>query len=398
MYPTLYHAIKDLIGLEIPFLKLLNSFGFFVVLAFIAAAYTLSLEIKRMTDKGLMQPVKKTVKRGVNPGISAYVGSALMGFLLGFKFIHVFIEGSSVLSDPQAYLFSSEGSLVAGILFAALFVWMRYREWKKELSIFPEPKDVEHIVSPREHANTLAIQAAIWGFIGAKLFFIFEDPAHIKTFFTNFSINSILSGLTVYGGLILGTVGVFLYFRKNGIPPLAGVDAVAPGFLLAYGIGRIGCQVAGDGDWGVANTATKPDWMSWLPDWLWSYDYPNNVNRVGEAMAEGSNIFEGYGTHLVPSVWPTPIYETLMAVTLFGILWALRKRLKPLGAIFFLTFAFNGIERWFIEKVRVNEKIGLGSFSLTQAEYISIFITLIGIGGLIWVYMRHNKQEKVLNG
>ena len=398
MYPTLYHAIKDLIGLEIPFLKLLNSFGFFVVLAFIAAAYTLSLEIKRMTEKGVMQPVTKTVKRGVNPGISAYIGSGLMGFLLGFKFIHVFIEGGSVLSDPQAYLFSGEGSLVAGLLLAALFVWLRYREWQKELSIFPESKEVDHIVSPREHANTLAIQAAIWGFIGAKLFFIFEDPAHIKTFFTNFSIDSILSGLTVYGGLILGTVGVFLYFKKNGIPPLAGVDAVAPGFLLAYGIGRIGCQVAGDGDWGVSNTAPKPDWMSWLPDWLWSYDYPNNVNRVGDAMPEGANIFEGYGTHLVPSVWPTPIYETLMAVALFSVLWILRKRLKPLGAIFFLTFAFNGIERWFIEKVRVNEKIGLGSFSLTQAEYISILITLIGIGGLVWVYMRHNKKQKIVHG
>ncbi len=395
MYPTLFHAIKDLLGLEIPFLKLLNSFGFFVVLAFVAAAYTLSLEIKRMNDEGIMQPVRKAVKRGEAPGIMAYISSGIMGFLLGFKFLHVLFEGGTVLSDPPAYLFSMEGSWLGGILLTVLFVWLRYREWQKEQTLFPEPKEVEHIVSPREHANTLAIQAAIWGFIGAKLFFIFEDPAHIKSFFTNFSVDSILSGLTVYGGLILGTVGVFLYFRKNGIPPLAGVDAVAPGFLLAYGIGRIGCQVAGDGDWGVANPAPKPDWMSWLPDWLWSYDYPNNVNRVGEALPEGSVIFEGYGTHLVPPVWPTPIYETLMAVGLFAILWALRKRLKPLGAIFFLTFAFNGIERWFIEKVRVNEKIDVGTFSLTQAEYISIFITLIGIAGLIWVYMKHKRQFKM---
>lgn len=397
MYPTLYHAVKDLIGLEIPFLKLLNSFGFFVVLAFIAAAYTLSMEIKRMNDEGIMQPVIKSVKRGVSPGIMAYIGSGIMGFLLGFKFIYVFIKGGAVLSDPPAFLFSSEGSLIGGLLLAALFAWLRYREWQKEHSLFPEPKEVDHVVSAREHANSVAIQAAIWGFIGAKLFFIFEDPAHIKSFFTNFSVDSILSGLTVYGGLILGTIGLVLYFRKNGIPVLAGVDAVAPGFLLAYGIGRIGCQVAGDGDWGVPNTEPKPDWMSWLPDWIWSYDYPNNVNRVGEALPKGATIFEGYGTHLVPSVWPTPIYETLMAVALFAILWALRKRLKPLGAIFFLTFAFNGIERWFIEKVRVNEKIGIGSVSLTQAEYISILITLIGIGGLIWVYMRHAKQKTTLH-
>ncbi len=191
MYPTLYHAVKDLIGLEIPFLKLLNSFGFFVVLAFITAAYTLSLEIKRMNDEGIMQPVLKSVKRGVSPGIMAYIGSGLMGFLLGFKFIYVFIKGGAVLSDPPAFLFSTEGSLVGGLLLAGLFVWLRFREWKKEQVLFPEPKEVEHLISAREHANSVAIQAAIWGFLGAKLFFIFEDPAHIKTFFTNFSIDSI---------------------------------------------------------------------------------------------------------------------------------------------------------------------------------------------------------------
>ncbi|NNK80101.1 MAG: diacylglyceryl transferase, partial [Flavobacteriales bacterium] len=273
------------------------------MLAFIAAAWTLSLEIKRKTESGLIKPVKKKSHRGIKPSTLSYASSGLIGFILGFKFIHAFID-SSALSDPPAFLFSLDGNLLGGIVLAALFIYLRLREWKKEQQEFPEPKEVEYTISAREHANNIAVQAAIWGFIGAKLFFIFEDPDHIKTFFTNFSVDSILSGLTVYGGLILGTVGVLRYFKRNGIPPLAGADAAGPGFLLAYGIGRIGCQVSGDGDWGVPNTSPKPDWMSWLPDWMWSYDYPNNVNGVGVPLPESSTIFEGYGTHLVPSVWP----------------------------------------------------------------------------------------------
>ncbi|NNC82492.1 MAG: diacylglyceryl transferase [Flavobacteriales bacterium] len=384
MYPTLYHALKDLLGLDLPFLKLVNSFGFFVVLAFIAAAWTLSKEIERKTKSGLIRPVKKKVNRGVPPSIMSYVTSALIGFIIGYKLIYLVFD-SSVLSDAPSYLFSSEGSMIGGLIGAAGLFYLRYREWKSEKSQYPTETEEEYMVPAREHANNLAVQAAIWGFIGAKLFFIFEDPDHIKTFFTNFSVNSVLSGLTIYGGLILGTIGVLRYFSKNGIPPLVGADAAAPGFLLAYGIGRIGCQVSGDGDWGIVNTAAKPNSLSWLPDWMWAYDYPNNVNGVGVPLPDEATIFEGYGTHLVPPVWPTPIYETLMAVGLFLILWVLRKRLKAIGAIFFLTFAFNGIERWFIEKIRVNEKIDFLGLSLTQAEYISILITLIGVIGFIWV-------------
>lgn len=389
MYPTLYHAVLDLLGMDIPILKLLNSFGFFVVLAFIAATWTLGSEIERKRKNGVFKIATSSIRKGVAPGIKGYVSSILIGFVLGFKFIHAFLD-SSALTDPPAFLFSTDGSLIGGLLLAGLFGYLRHREWQAEEKKYPEPQDVELALSSRDQANTIAVQAAIWGFIGAKLFFIFEDPAHIKTFFTNFSINSILSGLTVYGGLILGTIGVLRYFKKNGIPPLAGADAAAPGFLLAYGVGRIGCQVAGDGDWGVANTSPKPSWLEWLPDWMWAYDYPNNVNGVGVPLPEGATIFEGYGTHLVPAVWPTPIYETLMAIALFAILWALRKRLKPMGAIFFLTFAFNGVERWFIEKVRVNEKIDIAGFSLTQAEYISVGIFLVGLLGLIYVYRKHS--------
>ena len=157
--------------------------------------------------------------------------------------------------------------------------------------------------------------------------------------------------------------------------------------LLAYGIGRIGCQVSGDGDWGVANTAPTP---SWLPQWMWSYDYPNNVNGVtgynslggyeGVPITDGT-CFEGYCTHLVPGVYPTPFYEAVACILLFGVLWSLRKRITAPGVIFSLFLVFDGVERFLVEKIRVNEP-WLGSW--TQAEVISLLLTLGGLVGIWW--------------
>ena len=155
--------------------------------------------------------------------------------------------------------------------------------------------------------------------------------------------------------------------------------------MLAYGIGRLGCQVSGDGDWGIANTAPKP---GWIPQWLWSYDYPNNVNAVlGPHRGGYSGVpitddtcFPGYCTHLVPGVFPTPLYETIMCIALFGVLWWLRKRISLPGALFALYLIMNGVERFLIEKIRVNEPF-LGRW--TQAEVISLALVLIG-GGALW--------------
>jgi prolipoprotein diacylglyceryltransferase len=178
-------------------------------------------------------------------------------------------------------------------------------------------------------------------------------------------------------------------------------DAAAPGLILAYGIGRIGCQVSGDGDWGIANTAPKPGWLSWLPDWLWAYDYPNNVNYdanypqyLGEL--NDTNVlpitdpnvpcFEGYCTHLDPMVFPTPVYETMMATGIFLFLWMMRKRLAIPGLMFASYLMLNGIERFFIEKIRVNNKFDLLGIQATQAEVIAVLFFLVGAA--LFVYRK----------
>jgi phosphatidylglycerol:prolipoprotein diacylglycerol transferase len=205
------------------------------------------------------------------------------------------------------------------------------------------------------------------------------------------SIKDIISGLTMYGGLIVAGFMVIRYFKKNGMAVLPSMDSAAPGLMLAYGIGRLGCQVAGDGDWGIANTAAKP---GWIPQWLWSYDYPNNVNAVlgphrggyvGEAMTSGT-IFPGYGTHLVPGVYPTPLYEVMMCLLLFAVLWWLRKRITLPGILFCVYLIFNGVERFLIEQIRVNN-LFLGNW--TQAELIALGLILLGVGGMLWLRKQH---------
>ena len=83
--------------------------------------------------------------------------------------------------------------------------------------------------------------------------------------------------------------------------------------MIAYGVGRIGCQVSGDGDWGIDNPNPQPEWLSWFPEWTWSYNFPNNVNQVGRYITESDPwaIFEGYGTCLDVPVFPTSYMKPL---------------------------------------------------------------------------------------
>src|SRR5690606_24701880 len=133
------------------------------------------------------------------------------------------------------------------------------------------------------------------------------------------------------GGLIFGAVTVLYLAAKNGIHWKQMLDIGAPAMMLAYGVGRIGCQVSGDGDWGIVNTAPKPSWLSWAPDWLWAYRYPHNVNNVGERIP---GCIGEYCMQLEQPVFPTPIYEAVVCILLFFLLWRLRTRIKVPGVLF----------------------------------------------------------------
>jgi prolipoprotein diacylglyceryltransferase len=374
MYPTLSDMLRDLLGISIPLP--FPTFGFFVALAFLAAAYFFTRELKRKEALGWLKARQVRVKVGEKASMLELLGNALIGFLTGFKLVEAFLHYDLFVENPQQFIFSSKGSFLGGVLGAALFAYLKYRE--KEKDRLAEPKLIEQTLHPHELVGNMTMIAAIAGILGAKVFHnlenlndFMEDPIGALVSF---------SGLSIYGGLIVGGASVLYYAAKNGLKWIHVADACAPGLMAAYGIGRIGCQLAGDGDWGMPNDAPKPDWMGALPDWMWAYDYPNNVLGIdlqSDFLAMGLESTTG-------NAWPTPFYETLMATVIFAILWSLRKKITIPGIIFSLYLVLNGIERFLIEKIRINPDYHFFGIEATQAELIAVLLFLSGVFGLYY--------------
>ena len=137
------------------------------------------------------------------------------------------------------------------------------------------------------------------------------------------------------------------------------------------------------------NNSPKP--FSWLPDWLWAYNYPHNVNEAGVAIP---GCVGKYCTVLPEAVYPTPLYEIIMCFILFFILWSLRKNRKVPGTLFALYLIVNGIERFLIETIRVNNRLDFFGLHPTQAEVISTCLVIGGIG--LWIYLHRKKEAKQL--
>lgn len=296
MYPTLYHLVFDLFGIEIQFLIHFNMFGLLVALAFLGANFFFIKEVVR----------------------------------------------------------------------------------KEQLGLIITPKNKPN---PKEHVSMLTLIAIVFGFIGAKVFAWLEDPIPLSEF-----LSDPFSGLTIYGGLITAFIASVIYLKWYKMPLLHFMDAVAPGLMLSYGIGRMGCHISGDGDWGIVNNTPTP---SWIPEWLWKYSYPNNVLNEGIALKDC--IYTDYCFQLAEPVYPTPLYETIAAIILFSILWKLRKRMIIAGQLFFIYLIFNGIERFFIEKIRVNAVYEIANFSITQAEIVSVLFIIVGVIGFLWLKNQHQK-------
>ncbi len=381
MYPNLYYAFKDLFGVEWTFLRFVNSFGFFVAIAFIVAAVVLASELKRKSRQGLFQPTEMQVMVGQPASMLDLGLNFLLGFVLGYKIVALFILESSATEDPQAFIFSGMGSWPAGIALGLLFAGLKWWEKNKQKLAKPEKRTVR--IWPHDRVGELTIIALVFGLVGAKLFDIFENWSDFLKHPSDYILSA--KGLTFYGGLICAGFAIWWYAKKHKIGFWHLNDAFGPTMMIAYAVGRIGCQVSGDGDWGIVNNNPKP--FSWLPDWMWAYKYPHNVNEIGIKIpgCEGK-----FCNELPEAVYPTPLYEIVVCFILFFILWSLRKRLKVPGTLFALYLMLNGIERFFIEKIRVNTRINIFGFQPTQAEVISSLLFLSGL--VIWIIL--NRQVK----
>jgi phosphatidylglycerol---prolipoprotein diacylglyceryl transferase len=232
-----------------------------------------------------------------------------------------------------------------GICFAAAFIAAGALIWRR----------LDELGKPVDWAYEMGFAALIGGLIGARLNFIIENYDSVKddllgNIFTG-------SGLVWYGGAIGGAIAVFLWAWWRGFLTLALLDLAAPALALGYAIGRCGCQLSGDGDYGKA----------W--DGPWAMAYPDGTEPIDTP------------------VHPTPVYETLAMGLIALVLWRLRDRLTN-GLLFALYLLLAGGERFLVEFVRRNDDVAL---SLTQAQLISVVMM---IAGGVWLLVASRRAPR----
>jgi phosphatidylglycerol:prolipoprotein diacylglycerol transferase len=427
MYPNLYYIFKDWFGVEWHALSFLNTFGLFVAIAFIVAAVVLSSELKRKEKLGLLQPREEMITVGKPASLLDLFLNGITGFIFGYKLFGLFLSKPAEV-NAQDYIFSSDGNFVGGLITAAALVGLKWWEKNKQKLNTPERRPVR--IWPHDRVGDIIILGLIFGILGAKLFDNFENWDE----FIQDPIGRIFSqsGLTFYGGLILATIAICWYAYKKGIKIKHLVDAAAPALMIAYAVGRIGCQVSGDGDWGIYNSAYISDdngkvsvaapgafnqqlknnaayfiegkasdtsgrylyvtdryygsleavphknfkGVSFLPSWLFAYSYPQNVNKDGILMPE---VTDEHNRVLPQPVFPTSLYEIIICTLLFLFLWSIRRKVKTPYVLFGIYLAINGMERFLIESIRVNKTYSIMGMHPSQAQIIAIMLIICGL-------------------
>ena len=369
MYPTLSDFTKDFFGFSIPLP--IKMFGLFVAIAFVVAMYFLKRELVRREDAGWLKPFQEISWVGKAIGYGEIWLTGLVIILTGLLFSVWARNDFSITIDSEnsPYFGVTLTDFAIALILAVVVAFLRYHFKTLKATSKPEMKVIE--IWPHERVETLIGIALVAGIIGAKLF----DGLENWSSYISHPINFIaFSGLTFYGGMIVAAIAILYYAHQKHIDKWQLADSASPALMLAYGIGRIGCHMAGDGDWGIVNSLSKP--LNWLPDWLWSYTYPHNVSNQGIQISgcTGSHCFQ-----LPEGVFPTSLYESVACVLLFLVLWQLRKVIYSPGKLFGIYLIMNGVERFFVELIRVNNKYDLGFIRPTQAELISLAMVILGI-------------------
>ncbi len=214
-------------------------------------------------------------------------------------------------------------------------------------------KRLKEVGKPVDWAYEMSFAALVGGLIGSRVYFIVQNYDSVKEDLLGNLFSG--SGLVWYGGAIGGTLAVLLWAWYRGFLGLALLDLAAPALALGYAIGRCGCQLSGDGDYGKA----------W--DGPWAMAYPNGTVPTDE------------------QVHPTPVYETLAMGLGAWILWRLRDRFRT-GVLFALYLVYAGGERFLVEFIRRNDDVALG---LTTAQLESLAMVLAGLVWIAVVWRRH---------
>ena len=288
----------------------------------------------------------------------------------------------------------SYGFFVAcGFLVAAIVVTRELRR-RQELGWMPALrwKDGEAEWTS-DLVGDIVIICALFGISGSSFFNYLESPDSYKDFWQN-PVASLFSGLSVFGGMICAGLALLIFSRikKIRIPDM--FDCLAYCFILAVGIGRLGCQTSGDGDWGLVNTAVKP---AFIPQFLWASTYAHNIANEGVSIA---GCIEAHCQVLPMPVFPTPLYEFIECTIIFLILHFVRKSItnKP-GMLFFIFAVLTGVQRYSIEQIRSisdRQLYYVFGYGFKQAELISMAMVAGGIIGALSLNRHYKKHPAVM--
>ena len=380
MFPTIGDLISYLFHISVKIN--LQTFGTFMALAFAGAYVVFVAEFKRKEADGTIRGrmLKETVGLPASP--LELLLNAFLGFLLGYKGIDVLMalfKGA----DPATRFLSLQGNWIAGIILA--LVWGIWVYTDRRRSVLPEPKETEQYQHPYQLMPFIVFMVAVWGFLGAKLFDAVEHIQELR--YVPLEVLLARSGFTYYGGLIFGALTYLYIGYKNKIKLIHMADIGSPGMMLAYGIGRIGCQLSGDGDWGIINRHVK---SGWIPQWAWASTYPHNAIDAG-VFIPGCTLQH---CHQLPfGVYPTPLYESVLCILLFLGMWMIRKRIKTPGAMFSLFLILNGTERFFIELLRITPRYNILFMQLSQAQMIALLFIAGGLALRFIITSRINQNS-----
>ncbi|MBT8386781.1 MAG: prolipoprotein diacylglyceryl transferase [Ignavibacteria bacterium] len=212
--------------------------------------------------------------------------------------------------------------------------------------------------------------------IGGKLLFLIENWDKFIQEPLSFLLNP--NGSTFFGGFILGLIVLYIYLKVKKIPFLFAADTLPLPLSFIYASGRIGCHLAGDGDYGIPTT---------LP---WGTNYENGI-MPPSLMFRETEIAQSFPNGVVPDntpLHPTSVYEAIAAAIIFIVLWKLTKKDWPAGRFFMLYLILSSVSRFFVEFIRLNPRILLG---FSEAQLIAF---VLGTVGFIGFYKFSNKLKK----
>jgi phosphatidylglycerol---prolipoprotein diacylglyceryl transferase len=214
-----------------------------------------------------------------------------------------------------------------------------------------------------DYSSSVVIAAAVAGIVGSRIYAIADDlPTYLadpkSMIFSG-------SGFVFYGGMIGGILGAYLVSRWYRISFAVTADMCAPALAIGQAIGRQGCQLAGDGDWGLPS---KLPWAMAYPRAIvgWNAD---TVLKLDDHYRLVSGYFPGVRVH------PAPIYETILYLGVFAILWSMRKRSEPAGRLMYWYLLLAGFCRFMVEFVRINPRVFHG---LSEAQLIAFAMMVLG--------------------